>query len=102
MLRELGNEIIELFEVGEVKDTQIAELRRENEELRGSVEPLNAQISKLQAELNVKIGEIANKDNAFSIALIGFNVNAIIQGILVAGATVLGNQLIKQYKKENE
>ena len=38
----------------------------------------------------------------FSIALIGFNVNAIIQGILVSGATVLGNQLIKQYKKENE
>ena len=39
---------------------------------------------------------------AFSIALIGLNVNAVIQGILVAGATVLGNQLIKQYKKENE
>ena len=39
---------------------------------------------------------------AFSIALIGFNVNAVIQGILVSGATVLGNQLIKQYKKENE
>ena len=39
---------------------------------------------------------------AFSIALIGLNVNAVIQGILVTGATVLGNQLIKQYKKENE
>ena len=39
---------------------------------------------------------------AFSVALIGLNVNAVIQGILVAGATVLGNQLIKQYKKENE
>ena len=38
----------------------------------------------------------------FSIALIGLNVNAVIQGILVAGATVLGDQLIKQYKKENE
>ena len=38
----------------------------------------------------------------FSIALIGLNVNAVIQGILVSGATVLGNQLIKQYKKENE
>ena len=38
----------------------------------------------------------------FSIALIGLNVNAVIQGILVAGATVLGNQLIKQYKKENK
>ena len=36
----------------------------------------------------------------FSIALIGFNVNAVIQGILVSGATVLGNQLIKQYKKD--
>ena len=42
MLKELGNEIIELFKAGEVKDTQIAEL---------------------QAELNVKIEEIANKDN---------------------------------------
>ena len=39
---------------------------------------------------------------AFSVALIGLNVNAVLQGILVAGATVLGNQLIKQYKKENE
>ena len=39
---------------------------------------------------------------AFSIALIGLNVNAVIQGILVSGPTVLGNQLIKQYKKENE
>ena len=38
---------------------------------------------------------------AFSIALIGLNVNAVIQGILVSGATVLGNQLIKEYKKEN-
>ena len=37
---------------------------------------------------------------AFSIALTGFNVNAIIQGILVSGATVLGNQLIKQSKKD--
>ena len=42
MLRELGNEIIELFKAGEVKDTQIAEL---------------------QAELNVKNDEISNKDN---------------------------------------
>lgn len=39
---------------------------------------------------------------AFSVAIIGFNVDAIIQGVLVAGATVLGNQLIKQYKKEGE
>ena len=44
MLKELGNEIIELIKVGEVKDTQIAELRRENEGVRASIEPLNAQI----------------------------------------------------------
>ena len=37
---------------------------------------------------------------AFSIALIGLNVNAVIQGILVTGVTVLGNQLIKQSKKD--
>ena len=37
---------------------------------------------------------------AFSIALTGFNVNAVIQGILVTGVTVLGNQLIKQSKKD--
>ena len=55
MLKELGNEIIELFKAGEVKDTQIAELRIENEGLRASVEPLNAQITELQAELNIKI-----------------------------------------------
>ena len=39
MLKELGNEIIELFKAGEVKDVQIAELRRKNEELRASIEP---------------------------------------------------------------
>ena len=42
MLKELGNEIIELLKEMEAKDTQISEL---------------------QAELNVKIEEIANKDN---------------------------------------
>ena len=36
----------------------------------------------------------------FSIAILGLEVNSIIQGILVAGATVLSNQLIKQYKKD--
>ena len=36
----------------------------------------------------------------FSIAIIGFSVDAIIQGILVTGVTVLGNQLIKQSKKD--
>lgn len=39
---------------------------------------------------------------AFSIAIVGFNVDGIIQGILVAGATVLGNQLVKQANKEGE
>ena len=36
---------------------------------------------------------------AFSIAIIGVNVEAIIQGILVTGATVYSNQLIKQLNK---
>ena len=39
---------------------------------------------------------------AFSIAILGLNVDSVIQGILIAGTTVLSNQLIKQYKKENE
>lgn len=33
---------------------------------------------------------------AASIALMGLNINAIIQGVLVTGATVYTNQLIKQ------
>ena len=37
---------------------------------------------------------------AFSIAILGLNVDSIIQGILITGATVLSNQLIKQYKKD--
>lgn len=38
-----------------------------------------------------------------SIALMGLNINAIIQGVLVTGATVYTNQLIKQttIKKED-
>ena len=36
----------------------------------------------------------------FSVAIIGFSVDAIIQGILVTGVRVLGNQLIKQYKNK--
>ena len=51
-----------LLEEKEGKDVQIAELKKENEELRAAVEPLNAQISNLQAELEAKVGEIANKD----------------------------------------
>ena len=36
----------------------------------------------------------------FSIAILGLEVDSIIQGILITGATVLSNQLIKQYKKD--
>jgi len=31
-----------------------------------------------------------------SVAIIGFSTEAIIQGVLVTGVTVLGNQLVKQ------
>lgn len=34
-----------------------------------------------------------------SIAIIGLNINAVIQGILVVGATVYTNQLLKQVNK---
>ena len=37
---------------------------------------------------------------AFSVAMLGLNVDSIIQGILISGATVLSNQLIKQSKKD--
>ena len=37
---------------------------------------------------------------AFSVAMLGLNVDSIIQGILIAGTTVLSNQLIKQSKKD--
>jgi hypothetical protein len=32
----------------------------------------------------------------FAIGIIGFNVDAVVQGVLVAGAAVLGHQLLKQ------
>jgi len=35
----------------------------------------------------------------FAIALIGLNVDAVIQGILVAGAAVFGHELYKQSKE---
>lgn len=35
-----------------------------------------------------------------AIAFIGLNANAVIQGILVTGAAVYANQLIKQVSKE--
>lgn len=34
------------------------------------------------------------------ISIVGFNANGVIQGILVAGASVLGHQLIKQTKNK--
>ena len=40
MLKELGKEIMTLLEEKEGKDVQIAELKKENEELRAKVEPL--------------------------------------------------------------
>jgi len=38
----------------------------------------------------------------FAIALIGFNVYAVLQGVLVAGAAVFSNQLYKQYIERND
>lgn len=35
-----------------------------------------------------------------SIAMLGFSVDSIIQGVLVTGVSVYGNQIIKQLKKE--
>lgn len=35
----------------------------------------------------------------FAIALIGVNIDAVIQGILVAGAAVFGHELYKQSKE---
>lgn len=37
-----------------------------------------------------------------TVAMLGFNVDAIIQGILVSGAAVFGNQLYKQAKEGDE
>ena len=38
---------------------------------------------------------------AFTVALLGFNVDSVIQGVLVSGAAVFGNQLYKQAKNKN-
>lgn len=37
---------------------------------------------------------------AFSIALIGFNADAVIQGVLVSGAAVFGHELYKQARSK--
>jgi len=36
-----------------------------------------------------------------TVALLGFNVDSIIQGVLVSGAAVFGNQLYKQAKNKD-
>ena len=38
----------------------------------------------------------------FAIALTSFSAQAVIQGILVTGVTVYGNQLVKQITKEDD
>ena len=38
---------------------------------------------------------------AGSLAVLGLNAQAVIQGVLVAGASVFANQLVKQVKKES-
>ena len=37
---------------------------------------------------------------ALAIAIKGINVNSVIQGILITGVTVYGNQIFKQINKE--
>lgn len=37
----------------------------------------------------------------FAVALMGFNVDAVIQGVLVSGAAVFGHQLYKQVKERD-
>ena len=37
---------------------------------------------------------------ALSIAIKGIDINSVIQGILVTGVTVYGNQIFKQINKE--
>lgn len=36
----------------------------------------------------------------FSVAIMGANVDSVIQGILLTGTTVYGNQIYKQLEKE--
>lgn len=36
----------------------------------------------------------------FCIAILGLNIDAVIQGILIAGTTIYTNQLVKQKNKE--
>lgn len=36
-----------------------------------------------------------------AVAIMGFNVQGIIQGVLITGTAVYGNQIVKQLKKED-
>jgi len=36
-----------------------------------------------------------------TVAMLGFNVDAVVQGILVSGAAVFGHELFKQGKKRD-
>ena len=35
-----------------------------------------------------------------TIAIMGFNADAVIQGVLITGTAVYGNQIVKQLKKK--
>lgn len=37
----------------------------------------------------------------FAVALMGFNVDAFVQGVLVSGAAVIGHELYKQGKERD-
>lgn len=37
-----------------------------------------------------------------SMFLVGFNVDGVIQGVLVSGASVFGNELFKQFNERDE
>ena len=38
----------------------------------------------------------------FALLLLGLNVQSVIQGILLTGVTVYGNQVMKQFNNSNE
>lgn len=38
----------------------------------------------------------------FTILLLGVNIESVIQGVLLTGVTVYGNQVVKQLNKSND
>lgn len=38
----------------------------------------------------------------FTVLLLGMNIESVIQGVLLTGVTVYGNQVVKQLNKSNE